>query len=270
VRPISAISYGEISTLSYGLRDDKTWGSDIYEDGHGKAMWLPGHLAIGLLLSLFALALYARGHRPLLLPLAFVAFFSVLPDFLHIGGLRAFSHSILGATVLLVVALVVLLAMRSLTPLLALVAAISLYSHLLADIWIGHIYPWWPWSDQIVQNNPFNTIYDLRVELLLSFLAFVPFAWIILRRPRDLRIESSDRRDLLPLTMLMGLFFVFCLAQTVYFIDLDILTDPTISAVLLLLVFLGSLIASLIVLVGSFRRIGKESIIPLGNRFSEH
>lgn len=221
------------------------------------------------MLSFVAVAIYASRHRSLLVALAFVAFFSVLPDFLHIGGLRAFSHSILGATVLLAFALIVLLAIRGLTPLLALIATISLYSHLLADTWIGHIYPWWPWSDQIVQNNLFNSIYDLRMELLLSLLAFVPLAWIALRRRGDLRVESSERKDVLPLILLMGLFFVFSLAQTVYFIDLDILSEPTISAFLLLSVFVGGLIASFIVLLGSLRRLGRESDIPLGNRFFE-
>jgi hypothetical protein len=136
-------------------------------------MWLPGHLAVGLLLSFVAIAIYSSRHRSLLVALAFVAFFSVLPDFLHIGGLRAFSHSILGATVLLAFALIVLLAIRGLTPLLALIATISLYSHLLADTWIGHIYPWWPWSDQIVQNNPFNSIYDLRWSSCCSWHSFL-------------------------------------------------------------------------------------------------
>ena len=214
-------------------------------------MWLPGHLAIGFLLCLFAIVLYARGHRSLLLPLVIVALFSVLPDFLHIGNLRAFSHSFFGAAVLLCSILVILTIISGWQPWIAVIATIAIISHLLADVFIGHIYPWYPWSMEIVQFNQFNTIFDIRVELGLCFLASIPLLALIVFWKGKFSVVGIARKDLLTILLLLTPFLMFATAQMFYFIDLDIVQSTTVSAILLLLVFIGVVISSAWLLVSS-------------------
>ncbi|MCU0861941.1 MAG: metal-dependent hydrolase, partial [Methanomassiliicoccales archaeon] len=137
-------------------------------------MWLPGHVAVGLLLSLALMLVGLRRGERLVTLLACMAFFSVLPDYLHLEGLRTFSHSFLGAGLMLAAGIVLLTAFLGWRPWLVMVAAVSLASHLLADAYIGHIYPWYPWSLEIVQHNQFNTLFDVRVEVGLSMVAAVP------------------------------------------------------------------------------------------------
>jgi hypothetical protein len=209
-----------------------------------RSMWLPGHLAIGFLICLVALVLYVRKGGPMVLGLVFIAFFANLLDFLHVGGLRAFSHSFFGAAVLLCSILVVLIIVSGWRPWLAAIAALAVTSHLLADVFIGHIYPWYPWSIETIQFNQFNTIFDIRVELGLCFLASVPLLALIVFWKGKLSVVGIARKDLLAILLLLVPFLIFALAQMFYFIDLDIVQNTTVSAVLLLLVFIGAVISS--------------------------
>jgi len=221
-------------------------------------MWLPGHVAVGFLLSLVAVLLYLRTYKSLLLPLAYVAFFSVLPDFLHLGDLRAFSHSIFGAVLLLVAALLILWRIHGWRPLLALVALLSLGSHLLADLYIGHIFPWYPWSVEFVQHNQFNTLYDIRVELFLCALAAVPLLYLLTTQRGASCFDDLGRRDLVASIALMAPFFLLCLGQVLYFVVLDIIDVFTISSALLLAIFMGILLLSIMGLTGAIRAFTKE------------
>lgn len=234
-------------------------GRDKYLERNRQTMWLPGHLAIGFMVSFFAVLMYARRERSLALPLAYAAFFSVLPDFLHIGDIRAFSHSLFGVSVLLVVALPILAYVHGWRPLLALIAVLSIYSHLLADLFIGHIFPWYPWSSEIVQYNQFNTLFDIRVELGLCAVAFILLAYLVLRMRPYFEVKAKRRRDLLAIIGLLAAFFAFTLAQFFYYLTAQ---GGTLSSVLLSFVFLFALTASTVVLVPSLRGFAKWSIIP--------
>ncbi|HEX2924274.1 MAG TPA: hypothetical protein VHS28_09625, partial [Chloroflexota bacterium] len=39
--------------------------------------------------------------------------------------------------------------------------------------YIGTIWPWYPWNDEWLQVHPFNTPFDLRVEIVLFIVAAV-------------------------------------------------------------------------------------------------
>lgn len=201
-------------------------------------------MAIGFLICLVALVLYVRKGGTMVLGLVFIAFFANLLDFLHIGGLRAFSHSFFGATVLLCSILVVLIIISGWRPWLAAIATLAVISHLLADVFIGHIYPWYPWSMQTVQFNQFNTIFDIRVELGLCILAIVPLLALFVFWKGRFSIDGIVRKELLAILVLLAPFLIFSVAQMFYFIDLDIVQRTTASAILLLLVFIGAVISS--------------------------
>jgi hypothetical protein len=227
-------------------------------------MWLPGHIAIGLLLSIIPLVLYSHRARSWALPLSYIAFFSVLPDFLHIGELRAFSHSIAGATVMLVIALLIVQAIQGWKPLFIVIATIAMASHLIADTYIGHIYPWWPWSMEMVQYSQFNTLFDIRTELELCAVACVPLALLILAWPRGLRMDGLARRDLLALLALLAPFSLFTLAQTIYYVEIDVLGGVALSIGLLMLAFLVALLSGLVALGRSIRAFSRSISSPKG------
>lgn len=230
-------------------------------------MWLPGHLAIGLLLSLIPLALWARRSSLLLKPLIFVAFFSVLPDFLHFGDLRAFSHSIFGATLMAGAVLLLLIMIQGWNPLLATIAFLGTWSHLLADLFIGHIYPWYPWSWEIVQYNQFNTLFDIRVELALSLLVFVPFAAWLIKSPKHLAVVGHKQKDLVVIVSLLGVFLIFASAQTLYYFYQNMFQNPTISEILLSFVFIGTVACSLMFLLLSISAYKNGLKSPYRTRF---
>jgi membrane-bound metal-dependent hydrolase YbcI (DUF457 family) len=226
-------------------------------------MWLPGHLAVGLFVCFLALILYVRKGGSLVLGLVYVAFFAVLLDFLHLGEEpRAFSHSFFGATILLALFLLLLVIIQGWRPWLALIAVLAVGSHLLADLFIGSIYPWYPWSMEILQNNVFNTIFDIRVELLVCLLGFVALAFLVARWPKGVSVETLSRKDLLAIVVLLGAFFIFALAQTVYFIVLDIAQNTTFSAVLLSFVFIAVIVASGLILFRSTKSFLERKVIP--------
>lgn len=104
-------------------------------------MWLPGHFAVALIMSL-PLLLMVKEKR--MLAIAYVAFFAVFLDFLHLGQLRMISHSLIGLTVLLVLMLGLSWAMFRPRPILLAIGAVSAFSHLAVDLFLGNITPYYP------------------------------------------------------------------------------------------------------------------------------
>jgi membrane-bound metal-dependent hydrolase YbcI (DUF457 family) len=203
----------------------------------------------------------------LVMALVYVAFFSNLLDFLHLGDMRPFSHSFFGAALMLGVALFLLIMIQGWRPLLAVLALLAVGSHLLADVFIGHIYPWYPWSMEIVQFNQFNTMFDIRVELVLSFLAFVPLVVLMAIRPDKLAVDGYRKKDLSVLMALLTIFFVFASAQAWYYVYLDIFHNPSISEFLLSYVFIGVIASSFAFLMLSINAYKNEIKSPQRNRF---
>jgi len=158
--------------------------------------------------------------------------------------------------------LLLLVIIQGWRPWLALIAVLAVGSHLLADLFIGSIYPWYPWSMEILQNNVFNTIFDIRVELLVCLLGFVALAFLVARWPKGVSVETLSRKDLLAIVVLLGAFFIFALAQTVYFIVLDIAQNTTFSAVLLSFVFIAVIVASGLILFRSTKSFLERKVIP--------
>jgi hypothetical protein len=226
-------------------------------------MWLPGHVAVALLICLPLMWLYRAKRDSYLLPLTFIAFFSVLPDFMHFDtGLRTFSHSLIGATVLAVCLLVILWKAFGTGWLLNLIAMVAVYAHLLGDMYIGHIYPYYPFSMEIVQNNQFNTVYDLRFEvLILTVAAVVVIALYALDR-KGFRLEPLTLTELRILLTLLLPFGALCLAQTGYFGIQDIILNPTWSAVILGMFFLLLLALTSLWAIRIFRALQKGNGDP--------
>lgn len=108
------------------------------------SVWLPGHASFSFLLALPIINSVRKREGDLMLPLSYAAFFSVMPDFLHIGDLRMFSHSIFGATILLVAILAILSRLAPFSGRLAAIAFVATGGHLLGDWLFGHFYPAFP------------------------------------------------------------------------------------------------------------------------------
>jgi len=153
-------------------------------------MWLPGHIAFSFLLCL-PLIIYMKEDRAL--ALAAVATFALLPDFLHLGMLRAFGHSFFGLGIVLAATLVPLAILFRPRPALLGAAVLAAVGHLIADLYIGSIWPFYPWTMEWVQFHQFNTPFDIRIEVILSIIAL---AVLLALRPWDElgAVRGLDRR----------------------------------------------------------------------------
>lgn len=204
-------------------------------------MWLTGHFAVALMLSL-PLLLLVKEQRGL--ALAYVAFFSVLLDFLHSGSLRIVSHSILGWSIMLAALLVLLVIAFRPRPALLAIAAIASFSHLLADFYIGSIYPFYPWDPEYAVIHSLGTIFAYRAEALFIVLAAGTF--IVLLRPwttlRNVRSYTpSQRRNLLVLILPFGLMSV---AEGAYFFLFSFRHAPGVMTGIVMLAFLSVILLS--------------------------
>ncbi len=177
-------------------------------------MWLPGHIAFSFLVCL-PFIVYLRKERAL--ALVIVGVFALLPDYLHLGMLRAFTHSLLGLAVLLAVSLAALIVLFRPRPALIGIAVVAAGAHLLADLYVGSIWPFYPWSDEWFQLHEFNTAFDIRVEVVLFSISALII--LVLMRPweavRSVRTYDKRQRDMLllltlPLGAMAGL-------QAIYF-----------------------------------------------------
>lgn len=204
-------------------------------------MWLPGHFAVALILCLPLLFLVKEQRG---LALAYVAFFSVLPDFLHSGSLRMASHSILGLSIMLAAVLALLVIAFRPRPALLAIAAVASFAHLLADLYIGSIFPLWPWDQEYVMIHSLNTIFAYRAEVLFIVLAAGIF--LLLLRPlstlENIRSYTpSQRRNLLALILPFGLM---SLAEGAYFFLFAFRLSPGIMTGVELLAFLAVILLS--------------------------
>jgi hypothetical protein len=154
-------------------------------------MWLPGHLAFSFLLCL-PFIVYMKRDRAL--ALVCVGVFALLPDFLHLGMLRAFSHSFFGLGIMLALILVPLALLFRPRAALIGAAVTAAVGHLLADLYVGSIWPFYPWVDEWVQLHEFNTAFDIQVEVILSAVAIA--ALVFLRPWSALRaVKKYDQRE---------------------------------------------------------------------------
>ncbi len=170
----------------------------------GVLMWLPGHLAFSFLICL-PFIVYLKRERAL--ALACLGTFALLPDFLHLGMLRAFTHSFFGLALMLAVTLVPLIVLFRPRPAIIGLALLAAGAHLLGDLYIGSIWPLYPWSDEWFQLHEFNTAFDIRVEVILfSISALILLValrpWDALRSVRS--YDQKERRLLLVLSVPLG------------------------------------------------------------------
>lgn len=232
-------------------------------------MWLPGHLAVALILCLPLLLLYRRREGSYLLALAYIGFFSVLPDFLHFSnGLRMVSHSLLGAAVLTALVLVVLWRFFGTTPVLVAIAGVSVTAHLLADLYIGHIYPWFPFSTQYAQDNQFNTLFDLRLEIGLSLVATAILVLLYLSDRKGFDLGAAMPSQLGSMLVLTLPLAALSLAQMGYFGMQDILSDFTWSAAVLGLFFLAPTALLAAWAVAAYRRLRERATTEKRDSYS--
>lgn len=212
----------------------------------GAIMWLPGHLAVSFLLCL-PLLMHVKRER--LLALYFVGVFALLPDFLHLGPMRIVSHSLLGVTVMSLGLLAVLFLLFRPRPALLAVGAVAAYGHLLADLYIGSIYPFYPVSETWYQLHQFNTAFDIAAEIVLASAALVIGATLFglprLFRSR-LALDRSERGNLLLLLLPFG---VMVALQGAYFAYLAVLMPFDPLRPVLLLFFLVPAVFSAAVLL---------------------
>lgn len=210
-------------------------------------MWLPGHLSVSFLLCL---PLLVQLRRQRLLAIYYVGLFALLPDFIHLGPLRMYSHSILGIAIMLIITLGALFISFRPNPLLLVSGAVAAYGHLLADLYIGSIYPFHPFSEEWFQLHQFNSLFNIRVEIVLSSIALVilalAFGFSRLYRSRR-ELTRSERINLLlillpflVMVMLQGAYYLFMMMQNPW--------DPL--RTVLLLFFLIPLVFSAALLIG--------------------
>lgn len=167
---------------------------------------------------LICLPLIVHLKRERALALSYVMFFSLLPDFLHLGPLRYLSHSLVGLAAMLLMVFVPLVVLSRPRPALLLLAAVAAGGHLLGDAYIGSIAPFYPWSLEWFQINEFNSAFDIRMEVVFFAIASV-IAIVALGPWRSLTSISSyserERRGLLltalpamAITGLEGAYFI--------------------------------------------------------------
>jgi hypothetical protein len=211
-------------------------------------MWLPGHLAVAFLICL-PIIVYVKDKRAL--ALAYVSLFALLPDFFHLGMLRASSHSIIGLAVILAVVVAALALIFRPRPALLLAAVTAAFVHLLADLYVGSIWPWYPLSSEWVQIHAFDTPFDIRIEVVLSIIAVLIFA--VALRPLELlrSIKKYDRRARANLIVLLLPLGAMAALQGAFYLYSSLLTGLDIFRGILLLFFILALLAVLAALAAA-------------------
>ena len=191
-------------------------------------MWLPGHLALSFLLC-FPLIVMVKRER--LLAFYYVAFFALFPDFIHIGELRIVSHSIAGLTAMLLITFVILFILFRPRPIMYIIGAVAAIGHLLGDLYIGSIHPFWPFDDTWYHFHQFNTTFDIITEVMLSSIVLIliivlfgPLRLYVSRRQLD-RSENKNLYLFASLVMIMTLLQGGYYAYTVYLGNGDFLQN---------------------------------------------
>jgi len=133
-----------------------------------------------------------------------------------------------------------------------------MYSHLFADWLFGDITPYYPFSTQYLQLNTFNSLEDIRVEIVLFLIAGVVTLLII--RPGNIISSAYSLTKIERINMaILGVPFVLItLLQLGYFI-LDIQqAGLTYSRAILGLEFPAILIVSMIISLFTFERTSRR------------
>ncbi len=199
-----------------------------------RKMWLPGHLALSFLLCLPLLVMVKRER---LLALYFMAFFALLPDFLHLGELRVFTHSLAGLTFMLLLSLGILAALFRPRPVMYVIGAVAAFGHLLGDLYIGSVHPFWPWDDTWYHLHLFNSPFDISAEVALSSIALL----LVIALFGPLRLHGSrrqlDQRESRNLYLLGALVAVMALLQGGYYALILYLGGGDVMRYVLLLFF---------------------------------
>jgi hypothetical protein len=201
-------------------------------------MWLPGHLAASFLACTPFLIYYREriGNRTLVL--SYLAFFAAFPDFLHIDDLRIISHSILGLAALTAIAFVVLSLFFEVRRSYIVIAAVAAGTHLIADWMFGHFFPIYPLSDDYVSLNTFNTLADIRVEILLSAAAIIAFVVLSLKSRGSGLTSGLDRKEKWNVMILLLPLSAIAFLEAAYFTQNMMDVGVTITRLMLLCLFL--------------------------------
>jgi hypothetical protein len=211
-------------------------------------MWLPGHLAVSFLACIPLVLYYCRRKENLTLITPYIAFFAVLPDFLHFEDLRTFSHSIVGLTILVLIALMVLHFLFKIRRAQVLIASVAAGAHLAADWLFGHFFPLYPFSNGYASLNSFNTNIDIQAEVALFSVAFVVFAIIVLSARtirRSMELSYSEKWNVV---ILILPFLGMDLLETVYFLQNMTTVGLGMSRMILLVIFLTTILGSAVLL----------------------
>ena len=217
-------------------------------------MWLPGHLAVSFLACTPVLLYSRKQGEDRTLALSYVAFFAVLPDFLHIGDLRIVSHSLSGLIALVSIALVVLSLLFEVRKSQVLIASVAAGAHLFADWMFGHFFPLFPLSQEYESLNTFNTYIDIRSEIAFSAIAIVVFAVLMIPRRAVQRPAVAGRRDIWNFLVLLLPFLAIALLETVYFIQNMMTVGVTFTRLILLSLFVVPVGGTLITIKGLLER----------------
>lgn len=209
-------------------------------------MWLPGHLAVAFLICI-PLLLYSRskGEEPIL-PIIYVAFFAVFPDFLHIGDFRMVSHSLIGLSVLVLIGLVILSLISEVRKSLVAIASVAVAAHLFGDWMYGHFFPFFPISTEYVSLNTFNTFMDVRAEILLFAFAAVVFCIFTVSGHYNFVRIRTDLKTKRGFLVLLLPFLAMTALETVYFAQNMTIVGVSLSRLILLVIFAVLLVVTLL------------------------
>jgi hypothetical protein len=211
-------------------------------------MWLPGHLAVSFLACTPLVLYYCRRKENLMLIIPYIAFFAVLPDFLHFEDLRTFSHSMIGLTILVLMALAVLHFLFRIRRAQVLIASVAAGAHLAADWLFGHFFPLYPFSNGYESLNSFNTYIDIQAEIVIFSVAFVVFTIIVLSARTIRRSMELSNNEKWNVVILIIPFLGMDLLETVYFLQNMTTVGLGTSRMVLLTIFLTTILGSVILL----------------------
>jgi len=148
-------------------------------------MWFPGHTALGLALAAGVLALASRrSAAPTVFALA--PFFANLIDFFHLDLTRPWSHNLIAAVAIPIVALLVWRRWTRWPPAVAAALLAASTAAVIGDLVFSELYPFGPISWVPVGWFPFNARDDLAVE------AIAGVGLLVLYLPARRRIFDSE------------------------------------------------------------------------------
>ncbi|MGB9882534.1 MAG: hypothetical protein ACPLM9_05310 [Methanomassiliicoccales archaeon] len=212
-------------------------------------MWLPGHLALSALAVLPVIeAIASKRSVNRIQVLAFLFFFSVFPDFLHIGELRILTHSLLGLSLSVAIITLLIWKLVGIDRILLSITIVASGLHLLGDWIFGHFYPLFPFSTQYFSINNFNTLLNMRTELLL-FILVLPFIFLVLKKAyRDTNSISYPPKQRHIALVMVSAFMLMGTVQTILFFGMSVQHAPTLTSISLfitypIILFLSILIA---------------------------